>query len=139
MLTDVFGEVRVFVIHDQALFQHIDLLFTVGHPTAPLVLDSCERECTRHVGEKCAGICKVQFLVTGIVSAFHSEGHAVPCMWLTAREALAIYCTLCTAGAKELQKFWRCRFLCELPRLVLWIPLASCCLDAVLRVKGAAT
>ena len=55
MLTDVFGEVRVLVIHDQALLQDIDLLFTVGHPTAPLVLDSCERECARHVGEKGRG------------------------------------------------------------------------------------
>jgi len=81
---------------------------------------------------------EVQFLVAGVVSAFHSEGHAVTCMWLTAREALAIYCTLGTAGTKELQKFWRCRFLRELPRLVLWIPLASCSLDRILRVKGAA-
>lgn len=108
MLTDVFGGVRVFVICYKALLQDIDLLFTVGHPTAPLVLDSCERECTRHVGEKCAGICKLQFLVAGVVSAVHSEAHAVTRMWRTAREAFAIDGTLCTAGAKELQQFWRC-------------------------------
>ena len=55
MLTDVFGGVRVLVICYKALLQDIDLLFTVGHPTAPLVLDSCERECTRHVGKKGRG------------------------------------------------------------------------------------
>ena len=108
MLTDVFGGVRVFVICYKALLQDIDLLFTVGHPTAPLVLDSCERECTRHVGEKCAGICKLQFLVAGVVSAVHSEGHAVTRMWRTAREAFAIDGTFGTTGAKELQQFWRC-------------------------------
>lgn len=108
MLTDVLGKVSVFVIHYKALLQDIDLLFTVGHPTAPLVLDSCERKCARHVGEKFAGICKLQFLVAGVVSALYSEAHAVTCVRLTAREASAIDRTLGTAGAKELQQFWRC-------------------------------
>ena len=56
MLTYVFWKVSVFVIYYKTLLQNIDLLFTIGHPTAPLVLDSCERKCARHVGEKGGGL-----------------------------------------------------------------------------------
>jgi hypothetical protein len=138
MLTYVFWKVSIFMIHYKALFQDIDLLFTVGHPTAPLVLDSCERECSRHVGKKPAEICKFQFLVAGVISAVHSEAHTVTRVRLTARETLTIHPTLGTTGAKELQEFFSGGFFCQLPRLVLWIPFASCSLDCILRVKGAA-